>query len=117
MEASFIAGAKMEKACAENGFEGWFVTSAKSGVKIVEAMECLIEKMREKFPAPKAIAAEGCPRPAGGPATNSFAASTLHGAYPILRCLEGRGAQAAKHARHYVVGGADAPVTSHHRTL
>ena len=57
MEASFIAGAKMEKACAENGFEGWFVTSAKSGVKIVEAMECLIEKMREKFPAPKAIAA------------------------------------------------------------
>ena len=50
MEASFIAGAKMEKACVDNGFMGWFVTSAKSGVKIQEAMGCLIEKMREMFP-------------------------------------------------------------------
>lgn len=54
MEASFIAGAKMEKACQEHGFAGWFVTSAKDGLRIDEAMSCLVKKMRDAFPPPSA---------------------------------------------------------------
>ena len=45
---SFVAGAKMETCCRQNGFAGWFVTSAKSGDNVDSAMQYLTRQMLAK---------------------------------------------------------------------
>lgn len=44
-QAAFVAGARMEKACQEHNFSGWFVTSAKEDENIGEAMNFLTKCM------------------------------------------------------------------------
>ena len=44
-QAAFVAGARMEKACQEHNFSGWFVTSAKEDENIAEAMNFLTKCM------------------------------------------------------------------------
>ena len=41
----------MDKFCEENGFIGWFETSAKSSVGIEDAAKCLVGKILEDSPA------------------------------------------------------------------
>ena len=41
--SSFVAGAKMESACRQHGFAGWFVTSAKMGDN-VESCMCFLSR-------------------------------------------------------------------------
>ena len=43
--SSFVAGAKMEAACRQHGFAGWFVSSAKSGANISNCMCYLTRQM------------------------------------------------------------------------
>ena len=43
--SSFVAGAKMEQACRQHGFVGWFVTSAKSGSNVTSCMSFLTRQM------------------------------------------------------------------------
>jgi len=38
---------QMDKYCLENGFIGWYETSAKENISIDDAMKCLVEKMLE----------------------------------------------------------------------
>merc|ERR1712137_108568 len=42
---------QMDKFCEENGFIGWFETSAKSSVGIEDAAKCLVGKILEDSPA------------------------------------------------------------------
>ena len=43
--SSFVAGAKMEAACRQHGFAGWFVSSAKNGANISNCMCYLTRQM------------------------------------------------------------------------
>jgi small GTP-binding protein len=43
--SSFVAGAKMEAACRQHGFAGWFVSSAKSGENVERCMYYLTRQM------------------------------------------------------------------------
>ena len=45
VQSSFVAGAKMEAACRQHGFAGWFVSSAKSGENIETCMYFLTRQM------------------------------------------------------------------------
>ncbi len=75
---SFVAGAKMETCCRQNGFAGWFVTSAKSGSNVDSAMQYLARQMlakrdmsraealRSKAEAAKVLAGGAAPANGGG---------------------------------------------------
>jgi len=38
----------MERCCEENGFVGWFETSAKKGVGMDEAVKCVVNEMGDR---------------------------------------------------------------------
>jgi hypothetical protein len=46
VQASFLAGARMEKTCRDEKFEGYYITSAKDGDNINAVMIDLLEKVR-----------------------------------------------------------------------
>ena len=45
VRSSFVAGARMEQACRQHGFAGWFVTSAKNGDNVEDCMCFLTRQM------------------------------------------------------------------------
>jgi Ras-related protein Rab-32 len=47
VQQSFIAGAQMEKVCRDHNFAAWFVTSAKDGSNVDEAILKLVGEMGE----------------------------------------------------------------------